>query len=88
MLSIASGTMAKHTAILQRQQRGFIFIEIILSIYSTELSDQMVSNYEMNFRLGGCDWPGFWEPKIGGRDYSSIRKPSTTVTSPMVAQSP
>ncbi len=28
--------------------------------YPSDLVDYGVSNYGMNFRLGGCDWPGVW----------------------------
>jgi prepilin-type N-terminal cleavage/methylation domain-containing protein/prepilin-type processing-associated H-X9-DG protein len=31
--------------------------------YPSELVDYGVSNYGMNFRLGGCDWPDVWDVK-------------------------
>lgn len=52
----------------------------LLTIYSTEDGEQAVSNYGLNFRLGGCDWPGFWEmtmfPPLLESD---VRDPSRTV---------
>ena len=29
-----------------------------LQNYPSDAADQAISNYGMNFRLGGCDWPG------------------------------
>lgn len=29
--------------------------------YPSDVRDQAVSNYEMNFRIGGCDWSGVWD---------------------------
>jgi len=39
-----------------------------------------VSNYGMNFRLGGCDWPGVWDAKDWppAKD-SAIKNTSATV---------
>ena len=52
----------------------------LYQIYPTDIADQALSNYEANFRLGGCDWPGFWEIKDWPpRSYTNIRRPSTTV---------
>jgi prepilin-type N-terminal cleavage/methylation domain-containing protein/prepilin-type processing-associated H-X9-DG protein len=51
-----------------------------LQNYPSELRDQAVSNYGMNFRLGGCDWPGTWDasewPPL--RE-THVQKPTTTV---------
>lgn len=48
--------------------------------YPSELADYGVSNYGMNFRLGGCDWPGVWDVKDWPpRLDSSVRRPSATV---------
>jgi prepilin-type N-terminal cleavage/methylation domain-containing protein len=30
------------------------------SLYSSEVGERALSNYAMNFRIGGCDWPGVW----------------------------
>ena len=49
-------------------------------IYPTDKSDQAVINYEYNFQLGGCDWPGSWPQEIyRPQNTSSIRKPSQVV---------
>jgi prepilin-type N-terminal cleavage/methylation domain-containing protein/prepilin-type processing-associated H-X9-DG protein len=34
-----------------------------LQNYPSDIPDKAVSNYGMNFRLGGCDWPGIWDAK-------------------------
>ena len=34
-----------------------------LQNYPSEIGDKAVSNYAMNFRLGGCDWPNVWDVK-------------------------
>ncbi|MFM1945655.1 MAG: hypothetical protein RI897_4637, partial [Verrucomicrobiota bacterium] len=51
-----------------------------LANYPSELGDKAVSNYAMNFRLGGCDWPGSWDmedwPPL---KESHVIRPSTTV---------
>jgi prepilin-type N-terminal cleavage/methylation domain-containing protein/prepilin-type processing-associated H-X9-DG protein len=50
------------------------------TIYPSDPADQLVSNYEYNFRLGGCDWPGNWPkevyPPLG---ITAVRKPASTV---------
>jgi prepilin-type N-terminal cleavage/methylation domain-containing protein/prepilin-type processing-associated H-X9-DG protein len=50
------------------------------TIYPTDPKDQLVINYQYNFRIGGCDWPGVWPketyPPLG---ISSVRKPAVTV---------
>ncbi len=57
--------------------RGF---REVVALYPSDQQDKAVSNYAMNFRLGGCDWPNQWD----ARDWppvrdSSVRSPSTTV---------
>jgi prepilin-type N-terminal cleavage/methylation domain-containing protein/prepilin-type processing-associated H-X9-DG protein len=55
------------------------FLEVV-ALYPSEEQEHAVSNYAMNFRLGGCDWPGTWD----ARDWpqmrdSAVRSPSSTV---------
>ncbi len=51
-----------------------------LIVYSSETEDRYISNYSVNFRLGGCDWPSTW-PKETWRQLriSAVRSPSTLV---------
>ena len=51
-----------------------------ISVYSSEARDRYISNYSVNFRLGGCDWPSTW-PKETWRQLrqSEVRNPSTMV---------
>ena len=35
----------------------------LLALYPSEAADKAVSNYSMNFALGGCDWPNVWDVK-------------------------
>jgi prepilin-type N-terminal cleavage/methylation domain-containing protein/prepilin-type processing-associated H-X9-DG protein len=50
------------------------------TIYPTEKTDQAVINYEYNFRLGGCDWPGSWPKETyPPQSNSSIRRPAQVV---------
>ncbi len=52
----------------------------LFQIYPSELADKALSNYAMNFRLGGCDWPGVWDDKTWPpRNYTSVRYPSISV---------
>src|ERR1043166_2982224 len=52
----------------------------LYQIYPSEIADKTLSNYEMNFRLGGCDWPGVWEVQSWPpRDYAAVRLPAMTV---------
>ena len=55
------------------------FKEVVAN-YPSEAADKLVSNYAMNFRLGGCDWPGIWDVKSWppAKD-SSLRTPASTV---------
>jgi prepilin-type N-terminal cleavage/methylation domain-containing protein/prepilin-type processing-associated H-X9-DG protein len=52
----------------------------VIALYPSDQQDKAVSNYSMNFRLGGCDWPNTWDV----RDWppikdSAIRNPAATV---------
>jgi len=48
--------------------------------YPSELADYGISNYGMNFRLGGCDWPDVWDVKDWPpRLESAVRRPAATV---------
>ena len=49
-------------------------------IYPSDPGDQLVSNYQYNFQLGGCDWPGTWPKETyPSQSYSNVRKPVSTV---------
>ena len=51
-----------------------------LQNYPSETADQAISNYAMNFRVGGCDWPGVWDiSHYPARKDTSIRRPTQTV---------
>jgi len=51
-----------------------------LALYPSDQQDKAVSNYSMNFRLGGCDWPGVWDAKDWPQlKDSAVRSPSATV---------
>ncbi len=66
-----------------------------LQNYPSELPDKAVSNYGMNFRLGGCDWPGVWDVSSWppAKD-TGVRNPAATVlctdagTKPVNTQDP
>ena len=50
------------------------------TIYPSDPADQLVSNYQYNFQLGGCDWPGVWPKETyPAQSYSNVRKPVATV---------
>ena len=51
-----------------------------IQVYPSELVDKEVSNYAMNFRLGGCDWPAVWDVKDWPplKD-TAMRSPAATV---------
>jgi prepilin-type N-terminal cleavage/methylation domain-containing protein/prepilin-type processing-associated H-X9-DG protein len=52
----------------------------LVALYPSDQQDKAVSNYMMNFGVGGCDWPGGWEAsKYPQVNDSSIRNPSGTV---------
>ena len=52
----------------------------LLNIYPSDKADKALSNYEANFRLGGCDWPTVWpkEKWIQLKD-TAVNSPSTVV---------
>jgi prepilin-type N-terminal cleavage/methylation domain-containing protein/prepilin-type processing-associated H-X9-DG protein len=33
----------------------------LVALYPSDQQDRAVSNYAMNFQLGGCDWPNVWD---------------------------
>lgn len=35
----------------------------VVALYPSEVGEKATSNYQMNFRLGGCDWQGTWDVK-------------------------
>ncbi len=52
----------------------------VVNNYPSDQQDKAVSNYAMNFRLGGCDWPGTWDIKDWPQTKdTSIRNPASTV---------
>jgi prepilin-type N-terminal cleavage/methylation domain-containing protein/prepilin-type processing-associated H-X9-DG protein len=52
----------------------------VVALYPSDKQDKSVSNYAMNFGLGGCDWPGTWDSsRYPQQKDSSIRNPSGTV---------
>ena len=48
--------------------------------YPSDAANQLISNYGMNFRLGGCDWPGVWDASTWppAKDIT-VHKPALTV---------
>ena len=52
----------------------------LVALYPSEVADKAVSNYSMNFSLGGCDWPNVWDVKNWPpvKD-SAVKGPSSTV---------
>jgi prepilin-type N-terminal cleavage/methylation domain-containing protein/prepilin-type processing-associated H-X9-DG protein len=52
----------------------------LVALYPSDQKDKAVSNYAMNFGVGGCDWPGTWDAsKYPQAKDSTIRNPSGTV---------
>jgi len=52
----------------------------LLNNYPSDQRDKAVSNYSMNFALGGCDWPGTWDAsKWPARKDSAVKNPAATV---------
>ena len=52
----------------------------VLALYPSDQREKAVSNYAMNFALGGCDWPNVWDAKVWTpRRDSSVKNPSATV---------
>ena len=67
------------TNLMQCPSRTKKFREL-LALYPSEGGDKFISNYAMNFALGGCDWPNVWDAKVWTpRRDSGVRNPSTTV---------
>jgi prepilin-type N-terminal cleavage/methylation domain-containing protein/prepilin-type processing-associated H-X9-DG protein len=59
------------------QTREFVKL---YALYPSDLVDKAISNYSMNFRLGGCDWPGTWDERTWPpRNYATVRSPSMLV---------
>jgi len=52
----------------------------VVALYPSDIREKAVSNFAMNFRLGGCDWPGVWDVKDWPplKDTAVVR-PSVTV---------
>jgi prepilin-type N-terminal cleavage/methylation domain-containing protein/prepilin-type processing-associated H-X9-DG protein len=52
----------------------------LVALYPSEQQDKAISNYSMNFSLGGCDWPNVWDVKNWPpvKD-SAIKGPASTV---------
>lgn len=70
---------AKTTNIMLCPTRTPKFKEFVQN-YPSEIPDKLVSNYGMNFRLGGCNWPGVWDAGVWpALKDTSVRKPSATV---------
>jgi prepilin-type N-terminal cleavage/methylation domain-containing protein/prepilin-type processing-associated H-X9-DG protein len=67
------------TNILLCPSKTKLFKQVVAD-YPSDIRDQAVSNYQMNFRIGGCDWPNVWDAKDWPpvKD-SGISKPSSTV---------
>jgi len=52
----------------------------LVALYPSDKKDVAVSNYAMNFGVGGCDWPESWPSSLYPQvKDSAIRKPSATV---------
>ena len=52
----------------------------LVALYPSDQKDQAVSNYAMNFGVGGCDWPGTWDAsKYPQVKDSMVRNPAGTV---------
>jgi prepilin-type N-terminal cleavage/methylation domain-containing protein/prepilin-type processing-associated H-X9-DG protein len=70
---------AKATNLMLCPTRTPKFKEFVQN-YPSEIPDKLVSNYGMNFSLGGCDWPGVWDEKTwpATKD-TAVRKPAATV---------
>jgi len=52
----------------------------VVALYPSDQQDKAISNYALNFRMGGCDWPGVWDVKDWPptRD-GTLRNPAGTV---------
>jgi prepilin-type N-terminal cleavage/methylation domain-containing protein/prepilin-type processing-associated H-X9-DG protein len=59
--------------------RSVKFKELI-AVYPSEKDNHEVSNYSMNFKIGGCDWPGTWDAqKWPQLKDTAIKNPARTV---------
>ena len=48
--------------------------------YPSAVADMAISNYEANFALGGCDWPGVWPKEQWPQlKTSAVLRPSSVV---------
>ena len=51
-----------------------------LQNYPSDNPDKAVSNYGMNFRMGGCDWPDVWDVKTWpSLNDAGVRSPTAVV---------
>ncbi len=51
-----------------------------VALYPSAKGEQSVSNYAMNFGVGGCDWPDTWPATLYPQvKDSTVRSPSATV---------
>ena len=51
-----------------------------VALYPSETGSKSVSNYAMNFKIGGCDWPNVWDAKNWPQiKETTIKNPSRTV---------
>jgi len=52
----------------------------LVALYPSDSRDKAVSNYSMNFSLGGCDWPNVWDVKNWppAKD-AAVRGPVSTI---------
>ena len=47
--------------------------------YPSDVGDKTISNYGMNFQLGGCDWPNVWDvSKWPSKTDATVASPSAT----------
>ena len=52
----------------------------LVALYPSDQQDKAVSNYAMNFSLGGCDWPNVWDAKVWTpKSEAALHNPSATV---------
>ena len=70
---------AQTTNIMLCPTRTIKFKEFMQN-YPSEITDRLISNYGMNFQLGGCDWPNVWDvSKWPPFKDSVVKRPSATV---------
>ncbi len=51
----------------------------LVALYPSDQKEKAVSNYAMNFGVGGCDWPNVWDAKQWPQyKDSGLRNPSAT----------